>query len=418
MMTWLRFCAVFFTVAHIFSYNVVQSQTSISSTQYSLQKIVNDLVNHENRVKSAIAAALVKVDTAASEIKGNAADLSTALKNVKDFLVTVSTVNDYGQPNITLSCENVPVISASIRFYIQNCYDTNGRAVNNATSLMFQYGILNTAFIRNNKSLSDSQKQKVQAVLTALVLTNDEYIQYEVSLLTAVVQYTTTTTALTYCKNTICSCPMKMSATSNETFATVDSTIASVQQCVSNWESKIRNVSSATIALIASFNPGLKAKSDLLQIATTLDTISTFLQGYLRLNTYEAVNQTRNCDDAALKIALIQFKLAQYFKTNIEAATNATFILGQLGLLNTNAFAKSSELTDSQKKNIQSVVMSINALLEVFRQYSFSLSTGWVRFYQIFLQAIGASDESCVCKATGGGGGSTMKPTVTAITSS
>lgn len=416
---WLKFCAVFFAVACLSGHNVVQSQTSISSTQYSLQKIVNELVNHENRVKSAISTALVKLDAAINDIGGKAtlSDLTTALKGVKGFLGLVNTVNDYGQPNISLGCRNVAVISASIQFYIQNCYDTNNKAVFNATSLMVQYGNLNNAFLQSNNLLSDSQKQKVQAVLTAMFVINDEYNQYQVALATAVYQYTTITTALSYLKNTLCSCPEKLSTADSQSMATVDTTITSVQQSVNSWESQIRNVSSATVALIASFNPGLKANSDFLQITTTLDTISTFLSGYLKLNTYDATNETENCDDATLKIALIQFKLAQYFKTNIEVATNASFVLGQLGLLNGYVYAQYAALSDSQKKNIQSVATSINVLLEDFRQYSISMITGWVRLYQVLFQAQTASDGSCVCTGTGDGSGSTMLPSSAAVSS-
>lgn len=417
---WLKFSAVFFTLGYIFSHNVVQSQTSISSTQYSLQQIVNELVNHENRVKSAITAASVKVDAAINDIGGKAtlSDLTTALKSVKVFLGIINTVDDYGQPNISLSCGNVAVISASIQFYIQNCYDTDYKAVFNATSLMVQYGNLNNAFLQSNNLLSDSQKQKVQAVLTAMFVNNDEYNQYEVALATAVYQYTTITTALIYVKNTICSCPVTLSATASQSMATVDTTITSVQQSVSSWELQIRNVSSATVTLIASFNPGLKSKSDFLQITTTLDTISTFLRGYLKLNTYVATNATKNCDDATLKIALIQFKLVQYFKTNIEAATNASFVLGQLGLLNSYFYAKSTVLSDSQKTNIQAVVTSLNVLLEDFRQYSLSMITGWVRLYQVLFQAQTASDGSCTCTGNGGGSGSGIPPSTAAVSSS
>lgn len=407
---WFKFCVTFVTVAYIIGYNVVQAQTSISSTQYNLQKIVNDLVNHENRLKSAIAAASVKVDAAISDSKAFS-DLLNALKSVKTFLGNVGTINDYGKANITLSCGNIGVISASTRFYIQNCYDINYKAAYNATSLMVQYGNLNNAFLQSEASLTDSQHQKVQAVLTAMFVINDEYNQYEVALVTAIYQYTTITTALTYCKNTICSCPSKLSTTASQTLATVDSTITSVQQSVNTWELQIGNVSRATIAIIASVNPGFKAKSDFVKISTTLDTISTFLSGYLNLNSFDAINQTRNCDDAALKIALIQYKLVQYFKTNIEAATNASFMLAEFGILNSNVNEKSSSLSDSQKKNIQSVVASINTLLEDFRQYSLSMISGWVRLYQILFQAQTANDGSCACTGNGGGSGPTIAPT-------
>lgn len=414
---WFKFSVVLFTAAFASNYNLVQSQNSISSTQYSLQKIVNELVNHENRIKSAIAAEGVKVDAAIGAIGSNTAlsGLSTALKNVKGFIGIIGTVNDYGQPNITLDCGNVAVISASIRFYIKNCYDINYKAVTNATFLMVQYGNLNSAFTQSSDLLSDSQKQKVQAVLTALFLNNDEYTQYEVALMTAIYQYTAMTSDLLYCKKTVCSCPVNLSTSAGQSLAVVDDTITSVQKCVSNWETQIRTVSKATVALIASFNPGMKKNSDLLQITSTLDTISTFLSGYLTLNTYDAVNATLNCDDAAVKIALIQFKLLQYFRTNIEAATNASFVLAQLGLLNTYYFSKSTVLNDSQKNNIQSVITSINALLEDFRQYSLSMITGWVRLYQLLFQAQTASDGSCVC--TGSGSGSTVIPKTSAMSS-
>lgn len=416
---WFKFSLILFTAAFVFSHTLVQAQATISSTQFSLQSIVNLLVTHENRLKSIIAAEGVKLDAAISDIGTNSdlSGLSTALKNVKGFLGTVNTVNDYGQRNITLNCGNVAVISASIRFYIQNCYDINYKAVTNATLLMVQYGNLNSAFQLSSNLLSNNQKQKIQAVLTSIILNNDEYAQYEVSLLTSIYQYTTITSDLLHCKNTVCSCPVKLSASANQSLAVVDNTITLVQKCVANWEAQIRNISRVTTALIASFNPGLKKNSDFIQITTTLDTISTFLSGYLTLNTYDAVNATTNCDDAALKIALIQFKLLQYFRTNIEAATNSSFVIVQLGLLNTYFFTKSDTLSDSQKKNVQSVITSINALLEDFRQYSLSMITGWVRLYQLSFQAQTASDESCICKPSGGGSGSTVKPSTAAITS-
>lgn len=409
-----KFCAIVFVAISFSRYASAQTgQKTLASTQYSMQKIVNDLIYQENRIKAAIATDLAKIDTAINDLKSVAAAsaIVTALQNAKAFLINAATVNDYGQPNVTLSCSNIPAISASIQFNIQTCYGINYMTAGNSTWLMTYYAQINAAF-QLQGSLTATQKQEVQAVLTALMSNRNEYVQYTAALVTAVYQYSVIYADLLFCKKNFCSCPSNLPSSGATTMATIDTTISTVQTSISAIEAKIRKDASTLASQIASANADLKKNADFVSISTTLDTLASLVSGYLSINTYTASNATVTCDDAAMTTALVQYKLAQYFKTNIEAATNASYVIVQLGLLNAYTYStKYASLSATQKASIEAVKTSINDLLADFRQYILALITGWGRLLPLPYQAQTAN-KGCSCSSGGGGSDtSTAAPT-------
>lgn len=406
-----KFCAIILAVT-FFSRPSVAAQATVASTQYGLSKIVSDLINQENRVKAAIATAQSKIDTAISSLQSVAAAAATitALTNTKNFLTNAATVNDYGNPNVTLSCSNIPAISAGIQFNINTCVSINGRCAGNSTWLLSYIAQINTAFQLIQGSLSATQKTAVQAALTALTSLNNEYVQYTAALVTAVAQYSLIYVDLLFCKNNFCSCPAKLPTTAVSTMTSMDSTIAAVQTSVASAEAKIKADAQTLASKIASTNADIKTNPDLVSISTTLDTLATLVSGLLSINTFVASNATVTCDDAAVTIALVQYKLAQYFKTNIEVATNATYVLAQLALLNTYYYANYAKLTGPQIAGIEAVRSAINVLLEDFRQYIVVLVSGWSRLLPLVLTGQTAI-KGCACSGGGGGGGGTVTET-------
>lgn len=406
-----KFCSIILVVT-IFSRSSLAQTATVASTQYGLSKIVSDLVNQENRVKGAIATAQTQVNAAITALQGvaAAADIVAALTATKNFLTNAATVNDYGSPNVTLSCSNLPGVAAGIQFNVRTCYSINSRCAGNSTFLMSYRAQINAAYQLKMSSLSASQNSAVQAALTALASANNAYVQYTAALVTAVVSYSMIYVQLLFLKKNVCSCPANLPTTAVSTMSTIDSTIASVQTSVAAAEAKIIADAKTLASKIATTNADLKTNSALVSISNTLDTILTLVSGLFSLNTFVAANSTKNCDDAAITIALVQYKLAQYYKTNIEVATNATYLLYNLGLLNTYYVAQYTKLSGPQIAGIEAVKTAINTLLEDFRQYMVALVAGWAKLLPLVLQCQTAS-AGCAC--SGGSGGGATDPETT-----
>lgn len=372
---------------------------TITSTGWEFLQIEKSIVERENRVKGLIGEILPKINSTIDSLKSNGALSSTvtALQNLRSLINALSTVSTYGVSNSTISCDDVAVKISNIRFDIARCYKTNAEVVVNATLLFIRVNNLNAALVVNYLSMTDDQRQSVQSIITSSNILLNEYNQYSVTLIAATYKYSQIHLQFVNVKNTFCSCSTQLSKSSTTALATVDDSLQNIQASVDGRETKIRNISVDTISKIKTINPDLKRNSALIMLTTTLDTISTLLTGYQILTTTSVINATLTCDDASMKVALIQYKAELYFETSIEAQKNATFVLTQLNSLNAYYAANLQTLTDSQKQSIQAVITSLSNLTEEFRQYIMALTTAIVRLLSILNDARSAKDSGCNC---------------------
>lgn len=393
------------------------AQTSISATDWKLQQILQDQVNHENRVKTAIGLVQPKIQAAITDLQPNAAlaDLVTALQNANTFLTSAATVNDYTQGNAALTCTNLPLVITATQFSASQCYTIITKVNYNATQVLTFYNQINVAYLASSNLLSDARKQAITSILTSLYVVYDEYYQYGIDLVTASTQYNLVYAQLLYCKNYLCNCPSSMPSTTAASFALIDNYVALYQSSVVNWESQIQSSSAATLSMIQNFVPSISSNSDLNYITTSLQSLATLISGYVTLSTNETVRTTTNCDDANFQIVFIQHKLSQYYTNNIEAQRNATFVLYYLGLLNAYYYAKYYVLNNSQQSTIQGIVTSVNEVLSDFRQYVLALVIAWTN---LNIQLVNAqlAIPDCVCTPGTGTTPTTTESTTTTET--
>lgn len=394
---WLKTCGSL-VVLLLLSVDLSTGQT-MSSTDWEFQQVLNSMIERENRVIALITKILPQLNATITDLKANGALTLTvnALISVRDFIMALSTTTNYAGWNTTVSCTDMALIIGNINYDIQKAWKIKIDVDVNGTLLFVQIANLNVAFVTNYLYMTDAQRQSVQSVVTQLTLLFDEYNTYDLTLAAAIYKYVRLYIELLFCKKTFCSCPVALSANSTAALATVDSGIKDIIATVDPHEVNIRNMSTDIIAKIAAINPNLKLNSLFIFITTTLDTISTLMKGYQLLTTNAIINASVTCDDAAMKVAFIEYQLELYWQNNIEAAKNATFVLYQLNALNTFYLANYYSLTDAQRQGIQGVITAMTNLAVEFGQYILSVVVAWVRLFILLLDSKFARGASCNC---------------------
>lgn len=384
---------------------VAAQSSSLSSTDWEFQQVLASLIERENRVKSLNANLQLKVNASIADLKPNGALALTvtALQNLRDLLVNLQTVSSYGSNDTTLTCDDIALRISKISFDIQKCLNIKVQVDVNATLLLAQWGSLNVANVANYVFMTDTQRRDIQTILTTLYILVDEYNQYSLTLLAATYKYSRLYIELMFCKKTFCACPTQLSSEAVSAMTSADNDIKQVLTLLDKSESNIRNISNIIINKIAAINPDLKKNSLLLALTTTLDAISILLAGYLKITTFATVNSTTTCDDAAMKVALIEYKIELYFQTAIEAAKNASFALYQFNNLNGYYGAFSLQLTSAQKQAVESIIAALRSLIDEFAQYVINLNLAVNKLLQSFLVAKSAMMSSCNCTSTANG---------------
>lgn len=387
----------------------VAQDPSVSTTQWEFEQIVGTLIDRQNRVRSMIdtLAPIVNATLAIIRAKGGSPLSEKALDDLRDALTWLRTLDSYDQNNATWTCTEISVRVAGIQFDIQRTYQIYYEVVTNVTVLYTRLGALNIAYVTNYYTLTDSPRSNLTSVTSSLSILIDEYNQYGLTLLVAVYKYSRLYFELLFVKTNLCVCPNKLSTESSTALQIVDANINLIQKYVNDWESQIKEMSDTTIKKVNDVNPGLKSNGTFILLTQTLDNIVTLVTGYLLLTTYDNVNVTLTCDEAAMKIAFLEYKMEQYYQANIEAQKNATFVLVQLAYLNTYYAVNVQTLTEDQKQKIQVVVTCLNKIIEEFTNYVLSLATGWVKLLTLFLNAKNARYASCNCS---GDAGTTLAP--------
>lgn len=399
------------SVLFVFAVSVSAQTATISSTDWEFQQIVNSLVERENRVKDLNAKLLPKIDAAIKDLQANGALSLTveALKKVRAYLVDLSTVSSYGAENTTLTCTDLAAKIASIQYDILRCYRIKFEVDVNATLLLVQWGNLNTAFVANYLFMTDNQRRDVQSILTSLYLLVDEYNQYGLTLLMAAYKYARLYIELVFCKKTYCSCPVALSANSTTALATVDKSIVEIQTTIDKFEADIRALALNITNQIAAVNPSLKTNSLFVLLTSTLDSITTLMSGYLKLTTNDIINATITCDDAAMKVAFIEYKIELYYQTELEAAKNATFVLFHLNNLVAYYAANTFYFSEAQKQSLQSIIATMTSLVDKFGQYILNLCISISKLLLMYCEAKFARMASCNCTEITNG--TTIPPT-------
>jgi hypothetical protein len=198
-------------------------------------------------------------------------------------------------------------------------------------------------------------------------------------------------------KKNACNCPTQLSANSSASFTKIDANLKEIQTSVESKEANIRTTSPEVVNKVTAIINDIKLYPDFSDIAVALDNLRSFSLGYFKLTTYDVVNATTNCDDAAKKLAYMQYKFELYVQMYVEAARNATFVLGQLNLLKVNYWAKTTKLTAVQKTGIEGVITSSEKLVENFTSYLLSLATSASKLLIEISKAKLVRSKSCDC---------------------
>jgi hypothetical protein len=388
----------------IFCFSQVFSQTSISSTEWEYQQIRASLVERENRVKALITEVLTKIDAITQDLSTNTkltALLTTNLAKLKTRLTNFGTVSSYRDVNETLDCNELVQKISNFTYDNQKCVKTKVDNDVNCTWLLVDIGNLNIAFVSNFFNYkNDTQKQSVQSLITSSMILVNEFVQYSVTLAMAIYKYTRLYIDIVVYKKNYCNCPTQLFVNTTATFVTIDSNLKQLQINIDTRETNIKKKSIDVINNITAINSDLKKSSSFVSVTTTLDSILTLVKGFQVLTTTDAVNLTATCDDAAKKVAFIQYKFELYFQINVEAARNSTSVLKDLTLLNVYTAASSQQLSSAQKTSIKSVQSSVTSLIDDFTQYILTLSTSLVKFNLELINAKTARSGSCSCKET------------------
>lgn len=415
---WLKKFAIVFVLIYFSQNLLVNAQSSaMSSTDWESQKILKSMMDHENRVRSLVNQIQIKINASIDNMKtnNNLALIVATLQNVRTFLTDLSTVDNYPATNVSTTCDDVALKIASIPYDILNCYRINFQVIVNATVLLVQYNNLHGAYYTSYVWMTDSQRRNVQSILTSLFILVDEYNQYSFTLIAATFKYSLLSIELTFCKRNYCSCPSQLSGNSSAIFRVIDGSIVQIQINIEVIENVIRNISSNIIEQINAINAVIQNTSYFLPIVLNLDSIATLLNGYLNLTTADVVNTTVTCDDAAMKVAYIEYKIGQYCQTKLEAETNMTFVLFQLNILLINYAVSQPKLSDTLKRSISSLINSIMMLVDQYTQYILGLCSSEMKLILMLCEAKLARFTNCNC--TQRVNASTTSPQITTTTS-
>jgi hypothetical protein len=319
-------------------------------------------------------------------------------------LVGYNTVSSYPSTNVSLTCNEIVAKISNFRFDNERCLRIKFGNDVNSTLLYVDIGGLNVAYASNYFNLNDGQRQNVQSMVTSLMILVNEYNQHSVTLVMAIYKYARLYIDLLFNKKTYCNCPTVLSSSSSSALATVDSNLRDIQASVDSRETNIRTKSLEVLSKVAAINPDLKKTSTFVHITTTLDSITTLITGYQQLTTTDVINSTTNCDDAAIKVAFLQYKFDLYFQMNVEAARNATFVLFYLNNLNAYYIVNYFQLSAAQKSGVEGgVIASMKSLILEFSQYILTLSISLVKLALELFNAKVARSGSCNCMVTSDG---------------
>lgn len=373
----------------------VSAQRSMVSTDVQLWQIVGVLTNREVVIKDTIGLLQAKIAIALAATPANAA-VNAELTKVSTLLNDFVTVSTYGQPNTSLTCDEVLVKASKVLFEIQFSARINVDVVVNNTKVACALGALNTQFVINFYSLTADQRVKYQAVITYLYILIDNYNQYSIAIALAIFKYSLVYVDLLFMKTSLCVCPTKLSTTSAKSLTDIDLYLKQIQMAVDEREASIRNVSISSSAMITTMGVSIKANAALTSVSVTLDTIKNLMVGYSKTTTAEVINATVSCDDAALKLAFIEHKIMMYNHATVEASINASAVLVQIAYL-TGYYYGETKLTSAQKTDIQSLIINLNNIVETMRQDILTLVTAIVKLWQLWFDARLARYGSCNC---------------------
>lgn len=378
------------------------AQTSMSSTDWEFKQIANSVQEKENRVRAVTNEVLAKVIAALAEVSSNAALSLTikALESTRDFLMKLSTVASYGNETTILACDNLPLRISNIRFDIEKCVRIKIQIDVNATLLFIEAAKVKNAYVYNFVPLTDAQKKTVWSVFTSLLVLFDELNSYSVAEAMAIYKYARLNIQLLFLKTTFCNCPTLLNADSSSKLAIVDSNIKEIQATVDSREANIRKISTDVLAKVAAINPNLKKNVMYIYITTTLDSIVTFVKGYQVLKTTDIINSTTNCDDAAMKVAFLEYKLEMYLQASVEAAKNTTYTLNYLATLIGYTNTATYMLTEAEKTGLKDVTTFLTSLVDEYRQYILALAVAEVKLVVQLFDARTARTGSCSCTGT------------------
>jgi hypothetical protein len=390
-------------------YQSSAQSSSISSIQQEYGQIETTLIERENRVKALVNENLPKVDAVLTELstKTNIKLTIDALTKLKRILTDYATVSSYYANSTTLTCNEVVMKISDFLFDYQRVFKIKFNNDVNATWLLVEIGNLRVGYVANYFNLDDAQRQKIQGLTTSLTILYNEYIQYSVALALAMYKHARLYLELIIYKKNACNCPTQLSANSSATFTKIDANLKEIQTNVETKEANIRTTSPEVVAKVDAIISNIKLYPDFSEIAVALDALRSFSLGYYQVTTFDVVNATTNCDDAAKKLAYMQYKFELYVQMYVEAARNATFVLGQLNLLKVHYWAKTTKLTAAQKTGIEGVISSSEKLVENFRNYLLSLATSGSKLLVEIYYARLARSRSCDC--SGGISASTSK---------
>jgi hypothetical protein len=278
-------------------------------------------------------------------------------------------VSSYGFGNIALTCDEIVAKIMNFTYDNQRCLRIKIANDVNSTLLYVDVGSLNVAYVANYFNLNDVQRRNVQVLVTSLMVLVNEYNQHSVTLVMAIYKHTRLYIDLLFFKKSFCNCPVQLSSSASSALAAVDNNLQQIQTNVDTRETSIRSKATDVITKVTAINPGLKQTSAFIFITTAMDSIETLVKGYQQLTTTDVINSTSTCDDAARKIALLQYKYELYFQMNVEVSRNKSFVLYYLNSLNVYYFVSYYQLSESQKTGVKEVITSMNGLVNEFTHY-------------------------------------------------
>lgn len=398
---WFKNCFLF-TVLFIHVEATIVA-TSLSSVNWEIQQIVKSEIDRETIIRTSITDLQPKINAAITSMKPTAtlALTVTALEGTRDLLLKTCTVFDYGYVNSSLTCNDVSVRISYIPYDIQRCLAIKCSVDINATLTLTQYSLLYGAYAANYHFMTDAQRSMTEAILTPLYLLVDAYTQYGLTLAGAVIYYKSIYADLCACKTFYCTCPTALSTQSSSAMMTIDTSIKQIQTSIADWETQIRTQSSSCISLCNSIYPDLKKNSQFIKITNGLESIVTLLSGYLRLSNIDVINSTITCDDVALKIAYITYKIDQYCALSVQAHTNSTFVLYQYTNLNTYYLVNYIFLSSAQRTNVTNVLTALTNIITSYQQYITTLIAAKCKLTELLCTAVTVQNSGCNCTNSG-----------------
>lgn len=387
----------------VFSTVLAQQQLSAtSSIDWQFNKIRQNLVSYENRVKSLASLIITTVNSLMDELKPNANVYNTyqTLSTISSLLDDIASINEYSRNRAAVLCSKIDERMGNIGSDNQRLAQIRGSIGINAGLVDTYSAVLYGAVYSNFHQLTTQLRFRGLSIRNRMNILTASLRQYENLLLYSInyvnVLYGKWASAS---ENTCSDCDV-FSGQSRQPLAAIDETVQRNQIVVGRREELINEFAIEASSLMKVIIDDIQDVSVLFDLVVSLDSCFHLVIGLRNHSTTDMYNETSFCADKTWRSSVINYKRFQYGVANNEAQYNITLLTSYAALVSAHFYASSSLLTSNQKSTISNIVSKLNHIADGFQKYILDLGLSYSALVTAESQVLANNAiQPCDCRA-------------------